>query len=146
MTEPTQVFSPQVLKAAFADGVYVFCPEKIPTHNAGCLIEGLLAMGIPVKTNAERITSREASMPLKGIDLASLRAPMFDGMAAYLLDITHTNHYAEVSGLRGKRVAYLTTADTSLFCKVPDDVLLFSTHESALARMSDLPCARADAG
>ena len=129
-------FSPTAIKLAFADGVYVFSPEKVPTHNAGCLIEGLLELGIPVHTNAERVTSREASMPLKGVDLAKLRAPMYQGQSAYVLDITHTNQYVPISGLKHARTAYLTTSDTSLFCKVPDDVLIFSTHESTFARMS----------
>lgn len=132
---PAPPLAPAALKLALADGVYVFSPEKVPTHNAGCLIEGLLELGIPVRTNAERVTSREASMPLKGVDLATLRAPMYQGQAAYVIDITHTNHYLPISGLKGTRVAYLTTADTSIFCKAPDDVLLFATHESTLARM-----------
>lgn len=129
-------FSATAIKLAFADGVYVFSPEKVPTHNAGCLMEGLLELGIPVHTNAERVTSREASMPLKGYDLGKLRAPMYQGQSAYVIDISHANHYAPISGLKNARTAYLTTADTSLFCKVPDDVLLFSTHELASARMS----------
>jgi hypothetical protein len=60
---------------------------------------------------------------------------MYAGQSAYVIDITHTNRFFPVSGLKTARTAYLTTADTSIFCKVPDDVLLFSTHESALARM-----------
>lgn len=127
-------FSTAALRLAFANGVYVFSPEKVPTHNAGCLIEGLIELGIPVKTNAERVTSREASMPLKGVDLAALRAPMYQGQAGYLIDISHTNHYVPISGLRDARKAYLTTSDISIFCKAPDDVLLFATHESTLAR------------
>ena len=98
-------------------------------------MESLIELGIPVKTNALRVTSREASMPLKGVDLASLRAPMYQGQAAYVLDITHTNHYSAVSGLKTARTAYLTTSDISIFCKVPDDVLLFAVHESRMARM-----------
>lgn len=74
-------------------------------------------------------------MPLKDVDLASLRAPMYQGQAAYVLDITHTNQYAPVSGLKTARTAYLTTSDVSIFCKVPDDVLLFTVHESRMARM-----------
>jgi hypothetical protein len=131
----TVTLSPTALKLAFADGVYVFSPERVPTHNAGCLIEGLMELGVPVSTNAERVTSREASMPLKGVDLATLRAPMYQGRAAYVIDITHTNTFVPVSGLKGTRTAYLTTSDTSLFCKAPDDVLLFATHESRRARM-----------
>ncbi|MDX2221322.1 MAG: hypothetical protein SFV21_01160 [Rhodospirillaceae bacterium] len=123
------------LRSSFAAGVYLFCPEKVPTHNSGCLIEGLLELGIPVRTNAERITSREAAMPLKGVDLAALNAPMYTGLAAYVLDISHTNRHVPISGLRDSRVAYLTTSDVSLFCKAPDDTLVFATHETAFARM-----------
>lgn len=139
MTAPsvslTHSADPGNLASAFGDGVYVFSPERVPTHNAGCFIEGLIELGIPVKTNAERVTSREASMPLKGVDLATLRTPMYAGMAAYVIDISHANHYAAVSGLKSSRTAYLTTSDISIFCKTPQEVLLFATHESTLASM-----------
>ncbi len=116
-----------------AKGVYFVSPEGILTHNAGCLIEGLLDLGVPVYTNAKELTSRQVSMPLKGRDLTDFHADLQTGYATYIVDITLSNSYVPLDGIEDSRVSYLNTSDTSVFCRVPDSFLLFLTHENRFA-------------
>ncbi|MBT7449412.1 MAG: hypothetical protein HN793_01185 [Rhodospirillaceae bacterium] len=54
----------------FPNGVYILSPEGLLTHNAGCIMEGLIDLNVPVHTNATEITSRHVSMPMNGKDLS----------------------------------------------------------------------------
>ncbi|MSO73464.1 MAG: hypothetical protein EXQ84_07685, partial [Rhodospirillaceae bacterium] len=118
------------LKNAFKRGVYFHAVGGALTHNAGCLIEGVIALGIPVKVCGPRITSRPVSMPLAGIDMTAYVAPLQSGMAAYIVDVTHTNAFAPLSSIGDGMVAYLNQGDVATFSKIPDDQLLFAAHES----------------
>lgn len=121
---------PDLLKQ-FKRGVYIHAPDQTLTHFSGCLIEGLVALGVPVRTNATQLTSRPASMPLDGVDLASLHSDPLTGFAAYLIDISSTNASVPVEGL--SPVAYITTSDISVFCEIPQPHLLFAAHGSRAA-------------
>ncbi len=121
------------LKTAFAGGVYLISPEELLSHNSGCIIEGLRDLGMTVKSNTARVTSRHASMPLAGVPEAELCSKPFAGMSAVIIDISHGNEYVPLESMRGGRLAYLTNSDTSAFCKVPDPFALFSVHENAFA-------------
>ena len=120
------------LRKAFAKGVYFHAPGGPLTHNAGCLAEGMMDLGIPVKLCAPQITSRPISMPLKGIDLAPLVSPPYAGFAGYIADISHTNAFLPFEGIQG-RLAYLNQSDAATFCRVPDEHLLFVAHETDFA-------------
>lgn len=119
-----------VLKQRVSRGVYIFAPDKLLTHFTGCLVEGLLDLGIPVKTNAERVTSRPTSMPLPGFDLGTLHSDPVTGFDVYLVDISAQNTFAPLTGIEPAMVGYITTSDISAFCEVPNPYRLFSAHES----------------
>ncbi len=121
------------LRKAFAKAVYVHAPGGPLTHNAGCLAEGLIELGIPVKLSTAKITSRPVSMPLKDVDLAPLVSQPFAGFAGYIVDITHTNQFAPFDGIAGGRLAYLNQSDTATFSRIPDEHLLFAAHENTFA-------------
>lgn len=114
----------------FKNGIYVHAVGGPLTHNAGCLIEGLLELGIPVKICGPQITSRPVSMPLAGVDLTPYVAPLQKGMSAYIVDISHTNTYAPLEGVGDARIAYLNQSDVTAFSRVPDDVPMFVTHDN----------------
>ena len=118
------------LSAQFKGGVYFHAVGGPLTHNAGCLIEGALELGISVKLCGPQITSRPVSMPLAGIDLAPYVAPLQKGMSAYVVDISHTNAYAPLEGISGSRVAYLNQSDIAAFSRTPDGTQLFVTHDN----------------
>ena len=121
------------LAKLFAKGVYFHAVGGTLTHNAGCLAEGMMELGIPVKLCAPQITSRHISMPLKGVDLAPLVSKPFAGFAGYIVDISHTNQFAPFEGIAGGRLAYLNQSDIATFSRVPDEFLLFAAHETAFA-------------
>lgn len=116
-----------------SNGVYFLSPEGLLTHNAGCLMEGLLDLDVSVYTNAKQLTSRQVSMPLKGHDLSQFYSEAHPNFSAYVVDITHANTHVPLTGLNDKLVAYLTTSDSSAFCRIPDEHLLLSTHENRFA-------------
>jgi hypothetical protein len=121
------------LKTAFAGGVYLISPEELLSHNSGCIIEGLRDLGLAVKANTARITSRHTSMPLVGVPESELLSKPFAGMSAVIIDISHGNEYVPLDSLRGGRLAYLTNSDTSAFCKIPEPFPLFAVHETTFA-------------
>jgi len=121
------------VRAAFAGGVYIVSPEELLSHNAGCLIEGLRALGLPAKANTARVTSRHVSMPLGGVAPAEIVAKPFAGLSAVIVDISHGNAYVPLESLKGGRLAYLTNSDVSVFCKVPEPFPLFAVHDLAFA-------------
>lgn len=129
----TATLSDLDLRSAYAGGVYFFSPEKSLSHNSGCLMEGLLDLGIKVRANTDVITSREVSRPLLGVDLPALVSQPFAGLSAFIVDITHNNAYVPLDSLKGGRLAYLTNSDLSLFCDVPAPFPLFAVHDSAIA-------------
>jgi hypothetical protein len=118
------------LRKAFDRAVYFHAVGGPLTHNAGCLIEGCLALDIPVKICAPEITSRPVSRPLKGIDLKPLISQPFAGFAGYIVDITHTNTLAPFEGIQNGRLAYLNQSDVGLFSRMPDPHLMFIAHET----------------
>jgi hypothetical protein len=122
------------LRALYQAGLYFFSPENLLTHNSGCIIEGLLDLGIKVRANTAEITSRDVSKPLVNTDKASLVAQPSAGYAAFVIDISHSNAYVPLESLRGGRLAYLTNSDISLFCDVPEPFPLFAVHESRFAK------------
>lgn len=130
----TATLSDLDLRLAFAGGVYFVSPEKSSlSHNSGCLMEGLLDLGIKVRANTPTITSRHASQPLTGLDTRNLVSPPFAGLSAVMVDITHSNTYMPLDSLKGGRLAYLTNSDLSLFCTVPEPFALFAVHDSTRA-------------
>ncbi len=118
------------LTKAFAKGLYVHAVGGPLTHNSGCLVEGALDLGIPVKLNVAQVTSRHASMPLKDVDLKPLVSQPFAGYGGYLVDITHTNQFAPFDGITAP-LAYLNQSDAAAFSSVPNKHLLFAAHENA---------------
>lgn len=118
------------LSDSFKQGVYFHAVGGPLTHNAGCLIEGALELGLPVKLCGPQITSRPVSMPLAGVNLAPYVAPLQKGMSAYVVDISHTNTYAPIEGSDDARVAYLNQSDVATFSRTPDGASLFVTHEN----------------
>ena len=121
------------LNRRFSSGVYIYAPDKQLTHFSGCLVEGLLALGIGIKTNAVKVTSRPASMPLVGIDLTSLQSDPVSGFDAYLVDISTDNAFLPLDGVASAPVGYITTSDISAFCAVPEEYILFAAHNSTHA-------------
>ncbi|MBL8643715.1 MAG: hypothetical protein JNK21_07265 [Rhodospirillaceae bacterium] len=129
-----QPVSEEALKAAYQAGLYFFSPENLLTHNSGCIIEGLMDLGLKVRANTAKITSRDVSQPLTGVDAASLVSPPAAGYAAFVIDISHGNTYVPLDSLKGGRLAYLTNSDISLFCEIPEPYPLFAVHESTFAK------------
>ncbi|NKB45326.1 MAG: hypothetical protein GKS03_13720 [Alphaproteobacteria bacterium] len=121
------------LKKLFARGVYIYAADQTLTHFSGCLVEGLLALGIPVKTNATTLTSRPVSMPLARFDLNSIKSDPLTGFACYLVDISTNNTFIPFEGVDPAPVGYITTSDISTFCEVPSPHLLFAAHDSIAA-------------
>jgi hypothetical protein len=121
------------LRAAFAKAVYLHAVGGPLTHNAGCLAEGLHDLGIPFKLGTAEITSRPASLPLKGLDLSAMVSPPYAGFDGYIVDISHTNRFAPFEGIAGGRLAYLNQSDTASFSRIPDEHLLFVAHENTFA-------------
>jgi hypothetical protein len=122
------------LRRAYGKGVYIHAVGGPLTHNAGCLAEGIMALGIAVKLSTHNVTSRPVSMPLKGVDIARLVSPPYTGFDGYIVDISHTNQPASFEGIQG-RLAYLTQSDVASFAYAPDH-LLFAAHENTLAAKS----------
>lgn len=118
------------LKTAFARGVYIHAPDETLTHFSGCLIEGLLSLGIPFKTNATTLTARPISMPLPGVDLKDFYSEPLTGFSAYLVDISTHNTFLPFEGVAPAPVGYITTSDISAFCEVPEDHVVFVAHDS----------------
>lgn len=127
------MYSDEQIKSAFAKSVYFHAVGGPLTHNAGCLIEGAMDLGIPVKMGAPNITSRPVSMPLKGRDLSPYVSPPYAGFSGYIIDISHTNNFVPFDGAQDGRVSYLNQSDISIFCRIPDEHLLFVAHESHIA-------------
>ncbi len=125
--------SSEQIRAAFSRGVYFHAVGGPLTHNTGCLIEGALDLGLSVKISAPKITSRPASMPLKGIDLTAFVSPPYANFSGYILDISHTNTFAPFEGAQDGKIAYLNQSDIGIFCQVPKDYLLFAAHDNRLA-------------
>ena len=117
----------------FPRGVYILSPEGLLTHNAGCIMEGLIDLNVPVHTNATQITSRHVSMPMNSRDLNEFVSEPHRNFSAYIVDITHNNTFFPLDGIDDRPVAYLTTSDSSMFCDVPEEFLLFSTHANRFA-------------
>ncbi len=120
------------LHKTFGKGVYIHAVGGPLTHNAGCLAEGIMDLGLPLKLSVPQITSRHVSMPLKDVDLSPLVSPPYAGYGGHIVDITHTNQFAPFEGISG-RLAYLNQSDSVSFGEVPDDVLLFAAHENEFA-------------
>jgi len=121
------------LRKTFADGVYVHAVGGPLTHNAGCLIEGLMTCDIPVKVSTAQVTSRPAAMPLKGVDLKPRVSPAYTHFAGYIVDISHTNVFVPFEGIPANRVVYLNQSDVAAFARVPDGHLLFAAHDTRFA-------------
>lgn len=124
------------LQERYAQGVYFHAVGGPLTHNAGCLIEGVMDLGITVKLGAAQITSRPVSMPLKGQDLTAWVSPPYAGFAGYIVDISHTNQFAPFEGAKG-RVAYLNQSDIAAFSRISDGHLLFAAHDTKHAAKGD---------
>ncbi len=125
--------NPEAARKAFGKGIYLHAAGGPLTHNAGCLAEGLMELGIPVKLNTDKITARPVSMPLAGVDLASLVSPAYTNLAGYVVDITHTNAYVPFEGVPPARVIYLNQSDAAAFSRLPDDQVLLVAHENSFA-------------
>ena len=121
------------LRTAFSKSVYFHAVGGPLTHNAGCLIEGAMDLGVPVKVCAPEITSRPVSMPMKDLDLTPYVSPPYAGLSGYIVDISHTNSFVPFDGVKGGRLAYLNQSDVGTFCRIPDEYLLFGPHESRFA-------------
>ncbi|MEQ8508366.1 MAG: hypothetical protein RIB43_05140 [Rhodospirillaceae bacterium] len=121
------------LKSLFSRGLYIHAPDQTLTHFSGCLVEGLLDLGIGVKTNATQVTSRPASTPLTDFDLSTIHAEPLTGFSAYLVDISATNTFVRFEGVEPAPVAYITTSDISIFSEVPDPHIVFVAHDSTAA-------------
>lgn len=118
------------LQKTFARGIYVYAPDQTLTHFSGCLVDGLLNLGIPVKTNATTFTSRPVSMPLQGVDLKELNSEPLTGFSAYLVDVSTHNAFIPFEGVEPAPVGYITTSDISVFCDVPEPHIAFVAHDS----------------
>ena len=126
------------IRKAFAKGLYFHAAGGPLSHNSGCLAEGALELGLPVKLNTPDITSRPVSMPFKGIDLTPLVSPPYAGFAGYIVDISHTNEPLAFDGIPTERLAYLNQSDVASFTRAPDDCLLFAAHENDFASKGGL--------
>lgn len=123
----------ETLQSEFANGIYIHAVDGPLTHNTGCLIEGLLDLGIPVNMNTARTTSRPASMPLVNANINSLITEPHTDHSGFVVDITHTNMFVPFRGVEATRVAYFNQSDISIFCRIPDEHVLFVSHESKMA-------------
>ena len=128
MSEP--LIDLRTVKAAFARGVYFHGVSGKLTHNAGCLVEGLLELGIPVRLAAAEFTSRPVSMPLMDVDTKAMVSPLFADFSAYVIDISHTNAPAPVQGVDPSRVIYLNQSDVATFCEPSSNIPMFAAHEN----------------
>lgn len=118
------------LRASFAKGVFFHAVGGKLTHNAGCLVEGLMALSIPAKLSAPDFTSRPVSMPLAGVDTTAMVSQPFSDFGAYVVDISHTNAVAPFAGIDPSRLIYLNQSDVATFCETPTTAPMFVTHES----------------
>ena len=125
--------SEAVLRRSFSEAVYFHAVGGLLSHNSGCLAEGCLELGIPVRLSIAEITSRPISMPLAGVDLSPLVTPPYAGYSGYFVDITHSNTLAPFHGIQGGRLAYVNQNDVSIFSRLPDDQLMFVAHETRFA-------------
>lgn len=96
-------------------------------------MEGLLALGISVKTNATDLTSRPVSMPLARFDLNSINSEPLTGFACYLVDISSNNTFIPFEGVDPAPIGYITTSDIGSFCEIPSPHILFAAHDSHAA-------------
>lgn len=133
MTAGSTIADDDALRAAFARAVYFHSVGGVLTHNSGCLVEGCLDLGVPVRVCAPKITSRPISTPLKDVDLAPLVTPPYAHYAGYVVDISHTNNFAPFHGIQDGRLAYLNQNDIGLFSRLPDEHLMFVAHASRFA-------------
>lgn len=138
MTPDAGIASDATLIKAFAKAVYFHAVGGPLTHNAGCLAEGMIELGIPVKLGTTEITSRPVSMPLKGVDLKSLASKPFAGFAGYIVDISHTNQFTPFEGIGDGRLAYLNQSDIAAFAAMPEGQLLFAAHQNEFAHKGGL--------
>ncbi len=120
----------KTIRAAFARGVYFHGVSGKLTHNAGCLVEGLLELEIPVRLAAAEFTSRPVSMPLTGIDTKAMVSPLFADFSAYVIDISHTNAPAPIQSVEASRVIYLNQCDVATFCETLPNIPMFAAHEN----------------
>ncbi|MSO72287.1 MAG: hypothetical protein EXQ84_01575 [Rhodospirillaceae bacterium] len=133
MTPDLAMPSVDTLREAFANAVYFHAIGGPLTHNAGCLAEGAMDLEIPIKLCGPQLTSRPVSMPFKGDDLTPLVTKPSAGFAGYIVDISHTNQFTPFGGIADGRLAYLNQSDTAAFARIPDEHLLFVTHENDFA-------------
>ncbi len=125
--------TPDTLRKAFERAVYFHSVGGVLTHNSGCLIEGCMDLGIPVKVCAPKVTSRPISMPLRDVDLTPMVSPPYAGYAGYIVDITHTNSFVSFDGIQHGRLAYLNQNDVGVFSRIPDEHLMFIAHDTRFA-------------
>lgn len=121
---------PKLLRAALSRGVYFHAVGGKLTHNAGCLVEGLVDLGIPAYLSAGELTSRPVSMPLAGVDTAAMVSPPYSDFSAYVIDISHTNCVSPFEGVDAGRLIYLNQSDVATFCETPAAAPMFVTHEN----------------
>ena len=119
MTEAPILIDDAALRAAFAKGVFFHALNGKLTHNAGCLVEGLTALGIPAKISAPEFTSRPVSMPLAGVDTKAMVSAPYSDFGGYVVDISHTNAAAPFENIDLKRLLYLNQSDVATFCETP---------------------------
>ncbi len=132
MNTPAAQVDDAALRAAFSRGVFFHALGGKLTHNAGCLVEGLTALGIPSKLSAAEFTSRPVSMPLAGVDTKAMVSAPYSDFSGYVVDISHTNAAAPFEGIDLKRLLYLNQSDIATFCETPTAAPMFVTHESRL--------------
>jgi hypothetical protein len=126
-------YSEDELRKAFSQAVYFHAVGGHLSHNSGCLAEGCMALEIPVRLSIAHITSRPTALPLAGVDLEPLVTPPYAGYSGYVVDITHTNFHVPFAGIQGSRLAYVNQNDACLFSRLPDEHLMFVTHENRFA-------------
>ncbi len=131
MTDSSAAADPKLLRAALSRGVYFHAVGGKLTHNAGCLVEGLLDLGIPARLSAGEFTSRPVSMPLSGVDTAAMVSPPYGDFSAYVIDISHTNAVSPFEGVEAGRLIYLNQSDVATFCETPKTSPMFATHENS---------------
>ena len=130
MTGSVPDMDSKTLRAAFSRGVFFHAVGGKLTHNAGCLVEGLLELGIPARLSAAAFTSRPVSMPLAGVDTSAMVSPPFADFSAYVVDISHTNSVTPFEGIDQNRLIYLNQSDVATFCDTPKNTPMFVTHEN----------------
>ncbi len=127
------IHSEDDLRRAFGKAVYFHAVGGLLSHNSGCLAEGCLALGIPIRLSIAKITSRPISLPMPGVDLKPWVTPPYAGYSGYVVDITHTNFHVPFQGIQGGRLAYLNQNDIAIFSRLPDEHLMFVAHENRFA-------------